>query len=47
LTESIQGNWKQLSGSVRHERGKPAHNDVDQFRGVQGFVEQRRRRNEA
>ena len=43
LTESIQGNCKQLSGSVRHEWGKLASNDVEQVRGVQGFVEQRQR----
>jgi uncharacterized protein YjbJ (UPF0337 family) len=33
LRESIQGNWKQLSGSVRHEWGKLAHNDVEQVKG--------------
>ena len=33
LREGIQGNWKQLSGSVRHEWGKLTHNDVEQVKG--------------
>ncbi len=33
LRERIQGNWKQLQGSVRHEWGKLTHNDVEEIRG--------------
>ena len=33
LRDKIQGNWKQLSGSVRHEWGKLTHNDVEQIKG--------------
>jgi uncharacterized protein YjbJ (UPF0337 family) len=33
LRDRIQGNWKQLSGSVRHEWGKLSHNDVEQVKG--------------
>ena len=33
LRDKIQGNWKQLSGSVRHEWGKLTHNDVEQVKG--------------
>jgi uncharacterized protein YjbJ (UPF0337 family) len=33
LQNRIQGNWKQLSGSVRHEWGKLTHNDVEQIKG--------------
>ena len=33
LKNRIQGNWKQLSGSVRHEWGKLTHNDVEQIKG--------------
>ena len=33
LHDVIQGNWKQLSGSVRHEWGKLTHNDVEQVKG--------------
>lgn len=33
LQDRIQGNWKQLSGSVRHEWGKLTHNDVEQVKG--------------
>ena len=33
LRDKIQGNWKQLSGSVRHEWGQLTHNDVEQVKG--------------
>ncbi len=33
LRDKIQGNWKQLSGVVRHEWGKLTHNDVEQVKG--------------
>ena len=33
LQNRIEGNWKQLSGSVRHEWGKLTHNDVEQIKG--------------
>ncbi len=33
LRDRIQGNWKQLSGGVRHEWGKLTHNDVEQVKG--------------
>jgi len=33
LQNRIQGNWKQLSGNVRHEWGKLTHNDVEQIKG--------------
>ena len=33
LRNRIQGNWKQMSGSVRHEWGKLTHNDVEQIKG--------------
>ncbi len=33
LQNRIQGNWKQLSGSVRQEWGKLTHNDVEQIKG--------------
>jgi len=33
LKNRIQGNWKQLSGNVRHEWGKLTHNDVEQIKG--------------
>ena len=33
LQNRIQGNWKQMSGSVRHEWGKLTHNDVEQIKG--------------
>jgi uncharacterized protein YjbJ (UPF0337 family) len=33
LHDRIQGNWKQLSGSVRHEWGKLTHNDVERVKG--------------
>ena len=33
LQNRIQGNWKQMSGSVRHEWGKLSHNDVEQIKG--------------
>ena len=33
LKNRIQGNWKHLSGSVRHEWGKLTHNDVEQIKG--------------
>lgn len=45
LRERIQGNWKQLSGSVRHEWGKLTHNDVEQVKGdmevLAGKIEER------
>ncbi len=33
LQNRIHGNWKQMSGSVRHEWGKLTHNDVEQIKG--------------
>jgi len=33
LQNRIQGNWKLMSGSVRHEWGKLTHNDVEQING--------------
>ena len=33
LKNRFQGNWKQMSGSVRHEWGKLTHNDVEQIKG--------------
>ena len=33
LRDRIQGNWKQLSGGVRHEWGKLTHSDVEQIKG--------------
>jgi hypothetical protein len=33
LQNRIEGNWKQLSGSVRQEWGKLTHNDVEQIKG--------------
>ena len=33
LRNRIQGNWKLMSGSVRHEWGKLSHNDVEQIKG--------------
>jgi len=33
LRDRIQGNWKQLSGGVRHEWGKLTHNDVELIKG--------------
>jgi uncharacterized protein YjbJ (UPF0337 family) len=33
LHNKIQGNWKQLTGSVYHEWGKLTHNDVEQIKG--------------
>ena len=33
LPNRIQGNWKLMSGSVRHEWGKLTHNDVEQIKG--------------
>jgi uncharacterized protein YjbJ (UPF0337 family) len=45
LRERIQGNWKQLSGGVRHEWGKLSHNDVEQVKGdvevLAGKIEER------
>lgn len=45
LRERIQGNWKQLSGVVRHEWGKLSHNDVEQVKGdlevLAGKIEER------
>ena len=45
LHERIQGNWKQLSGGVRHEWGKLTHNDVEQIKGdaemLAGKIEER------
>ena len=33
LQDRVQGDWKQLSGSVHHEWGKLTHNDVEQIKG--------------
>ena len=33
LQNRIQGNWKLMSGSVRHEWGKLTQNDVEQIKG--------------
>jgi len=33
LQDRIQGNWKQLQGSVRHKWGKLTHNDVEEIKG--------------
>jgi uncharacterized protein YjbJ (UPF0337 family) len=33
LQDRIQGNWKQLHGSVRHQWGKLTHNDVEEIKG--------------
>jgi uncharacterized protein YjbJ (UPF0337 family) len=33
LHDRIQGNWKQLSGGVRHEWGKLTHDDVERVKG--------------
>ncbi len=33
LQDRIQGNWKQLQGSVRHQWGKLTHNDVEEIKG--------------
>ena len=45
LHERVQGNWKQLSGGVRHEWGKLTHNDVEQVKGdvevLAGKIEER------
>ncbi len=45
LRDRIQGNWKQLSGGVRHEWGKLTHNDVEQIKGdvemLAGKIEER------
>jgi uncharacterized protein YjbJ (UPF0337 family) len=45
LRERIQGNWKQLSGSIRHEWGKLSHNDAEQVKGdmevLAGKIEER------
>ncbi len=45
LRDRIQGNWKQLSGGVRHEWGKLTHNDVEQVKGdvevLAGKIEER------
>jgi len=45
LQDRIQGNWKQLSGGVRHEWGKLTHNDVEQIKGdvemLAGKIEER------
>ena len=41
----IEGNWKELSGKVRHEWGKLTHNDVEQIKGdlevLAGKIEER------
>jgi len=45
LRDRIQGNWKQLSGSVVREWGKLTHNDVEQIKGdvevLAGKIQQR------
>ena len=45
LRERIQGNWKQLSGGVRHEWGKLTQNDVEEIQGdferLAGKIEER------
>ncbi len=45
LQDRIQGNWKQLSGGVRHEWGKLMHNDVEEIKGdvemLAGKIEER------
>ena len=45
LREIIEGNWKELSGKVRHEWGKLTHNDVEQVKGnlevLAGKIEER------
>jgi len=45
LHDTIQGNWKQLSGGVRHEWGQLTHNDVEQIKGdvemLVGKIEER------
>ena len=45
LREIIEGNWKELSGKVRHEWGKLTHNDVEQIKGnlevLAGKIEER------
>jgi len=45
LRNRIQGNWKQMSGSVRHEWGKLTHNDVEQIKGnvevLSGMIQDR------
>lgn len=45
LQDRIQGNWKQLSGGVRHEWGKLTHNDVEEIKGnvemLAGKIEER------
>lgn len=45
LQERIQGNWKRLSGGVRHEWGKLTHNDVEEIKGnvemLAGKIEER------
>ena len=45
LHDRIEGNWKQLSGGVRHEWGKLTHNDVEEIKGdvemLAGKIEER------
>lgn len=45
LHDKIQGNWKQMSGSVHHEWGKLTHNDVEEIKGdvekLAGKIEER------
>ena len=45
LHDVVQGNWKQLSGSVRHEWGKLTHNDVERVKGdaemLAGLIQER------
>jgi uncharacterized protein YjbJ (UPF0337 family) len=33
LHDRVQGNWKQLHGTVRHQWGKLTHNDVEEIKG--------------
>jgi uncharacterized protein YjbJ (UPF0337 family) len=45
LHDRIQGNWKQLSGGVRHEWGKLTHDDVERVKGdvevLAGLIQER------
>ena len=33
LQDKVQGNWKQLHGTVHHQWGKLTHNDVEEIKG--------------
>ena len=45
LQDVVKGNWKQLSGSVRHEWGKLTHDDVERVKGdvevLAGLIQER------